>query len=57
TGDVSHLADVLCHVLNLPLEDLRRMHPACEQRAQDFSMGKMVERYEQLYESLTTKQP
>ena len=35
----------------MPAEMLVQMHDACQRRAQDFSVEKMVAAYERLYES------
>ncbi|MCQ3929775.1 MAG: hypothetical protein DPW16_04895 [Chloroflexi bacterium] len=54
TGDVDHLAGTLYHVMNLPRSTLTAMRQNCLVRAADFSMERMVNNYEQLYQRLIT---
>lgn len=49
--DVHMLADVVASAATLPDDALAWMRDACRERAQDFSVEKMVTAYERLYES------
>lgn len=52
TDDVPHLATRLGEVFRLSPERLEGMRPACRDRAGMYSMTRMVQRYEELYEEL-----
>ena len=52
TDDVPHLATRLGEVFRLSPERLEGMRPACRDRAGMYSMKRMVQRYEELYEVL-----
>jgi glycosyltransferase involved in cell wall biosynthesis len=52
TGDVAHLAETLAMVLALPPETIQTIRAACVRRASDFSIERMVQRYDQLYARL-----
>lgn len=49
TGDVAHLADTMTKVAAVPAAQLATMGAACQQRAADFAMEHMVQRYRKLY--------
>ncbi len=51
TNDASHLAERLGEVLALSPDALTAMAPACRASAADFSMERMVARYEELYDA------
>lgn len=57
TNDVPHLADRLGEVLALPDAALAEMAGPCRARAADFSMERMVARYEELYDGLLGRAP
>ncbi|HEY7347981.1 MAG TPA: glycosyltransferase family 4 protein [Ktedonobacterales bacterium] len=51
TNDVSSLADILHHVMMMSDAELVQMRQACLQRAQDYSVETLVQRYMTLYET------
>ncbi len=55
TGDQKHLARTIATVVALPEQHLEDMRSACQQRAAEFSVEQMVERYQHLYEHLTVQ--
>jgi glycosyltransferase involved in cell wall biosynthesis len=52
TGEVEPLAERLGQVFAAPPATLERMRAACQQRASDFDVSRMVQRYEALYAAL-----
>lgn len=53
TGDVESLTEILHHVLHLPDNIFATMQQNCLRRAGDFSMARMVNTYESLYQRLS----
>jgi poly(glycerol-phosphate) alpha-glucosyltransferase len=52
SGDIVALADTLKHVIDLSDTSLTAMADACRERAEQYSVAKLVERYSALYDSL-----
>lgn len=52
TGDIAALADTLKYVIHLSDTSLTAMADACRERAEQYSVAKLVERYSALYDSL-----
>lgn len=53
SGDVGSLAETLHTILTLPAGELERMQPLCRNRAEEFSMTALVQRYTAFYETWT----
>jgi glycosyltransferase involved in cell wall biosynthesis len=51
SGDIEHLAETLYTSLTVPDAILAQMRQFCVQRAQEYSIENLVERYTQLYET------
>jgi glycosyltransferase involved in cell wall biosynthesis len=52
THDLARFAETLAMVIALPEVELLRMRGACQLRAQEYSIDALVQRYNDLYESL-----
>lgn len=52
TGDAQHLAETLYGVFSLPDDQLIRMRESCREVAKQFSIGKMIDAYQMVYDSL-----
>ncbi len=52
TGDIAHLAETIAQVAAMSDGELANMHAECAARASDFSIGRLVSRYMDLYEEL-----
>jgi len=50
-GDVEHLAETLYHIISMPDAELAAMRAACAQRAQQYGVETLVQRYMSLYET------
>jgi glycosyltransferase involved in cell wall biosynthesis len=49
-NDPEHLADTLHHIFAMPQNELLRMRDACRLRAGEYSMDKMINKHQDLYE-------
>jgi len=49
TNDIDGLSDKLGLVLSMSPEEIRSLAPACARRAADFSLTRMVDRYQDIY--------
>ncbi|MFW5691179.1 MAG: glycosyltransferase family 4 protein [Chloroflexota bacterium] len=52
TGDAAHLAQTIRAALATPPDQRQQMQAACRAKAQEFTMQKMVQRHEQVYDAL-----
>lgn len=52
TGDAGHLAEAMREVITLPEDQLETMRHACRERVLDYTMQKMIQRHEAVYERI-----